>query len=554
MSASWRRLVAVVTILAAALSWSSPVNAHADLVETAPGNQVVLDQSPPEILLTFSEAIDPVEPGVRVVDADGNEIDLGSADQSRGSNTLGVVVDVELADGTYVVAWQALSADSHNIRGAFTFSVGEASATRSGPVDELFATSSESPGGSVPLAIGRFGSYAGIAVLLGGLFAATVLARPQLRTRRVGRLLIVGVATAGLGTAAMISAQANLIGSSALDWSTVGGTQSGQWWVLRLGAILAFVPLVVWRHRLLSRIGGAVMAVAGLALLAIVSAGGHAVTGRWVPLAYAATVAHLAAMTIWVGGLTLLAIGLPRNQFWETANRFSPWALGSVAVLAISGTVNGWRQIGSVAGVTDSSYGRWLIIKIALVAGVVASAAITRRLLSRGDVGSTASAPALSAAPGPTATNSGSNTSTATRTTVFAELVGIVFVIAATSGLVNSPPPELDEPTNETVSAVQGDRIAQVELEPAVTGGTVMHVTITSPRGGLDRADEITVNAVLAADQIGPIEIETIPASPNHVVADNANFPVPGLWTIEITARYGEFDQIVFKVDVPVET
>ena len=553
MISSWHRLVVAVVIFVAGLSWSGPVSAHADLVEATPGNQSVLDESPPEIVLTFSEVIDPIEPALRVVDADGNDVDLGTADQSRGDNTLGLTVDETLSDGTYVVAWQALSADSHNIRGAFTFSVGEATATRSGLVDELFATSDNSPAGAVPLAIGRFASYAGIAVLLGGLFAVIALARPQLSTRRVGRLLMVGVAAGAAGTAAMISAQASVIGSSVLDWSTVASTRSGQWWVLRFAAIVAFVPFVVWRHRLASRVGGVATTVAGLGLLAVVSAGGHGVTGRWVPLGYSATVAHLAAMTIWAGGLTLLIFGLPRSQFWETANRFSPWALGSVAGLAVSGSINGWRQVGGLGGITDSSYGRWLIVKIALVAIVVATAAITRRLLGRSNVATPAEF-ALSAAPGPRAASADSNTSSALRKSVVVEVVGIAFVIAATSGLVNSPPPGLAEPTNATVSIVQGDRITQVELEPAVTGGTVMHVTITSPRGGLDRADEITVTAELASDRIGPIEIETFPASPNHVIADDADFPVAGLWTIEVTARYGDFDQVVFNVDVPVES
>lgn len=554
MISSWGRLVAAIVIVVAGLSWSGPVSAHADLVETTPGNQAVLEEAPSEIVLTFSEAIDPVEPAVRVVDADGNDVDLGTVDQSRGDSTLGLTVDETLSDGTYVVAWQALSADSHNIRGAFTFSVGEATATRSGLVDELFATSNDSPGRAIPLAIGRFASYAGIAVLLGGLFAATALARPQLSTRRIGRLLMAGVATGAAGTAAMISAQASLIGSSVLDWPTVAATQSGQWWVLRFAAIVAFVPFVLWRHGLRSKVGAAATTFAGLGLLAIVGAGGHGVTGRWVALGYAATVTHLAAMTIWVGGLTLLIIGLPRTRFWETANRFSPWALGSVAVLAVSGSLNGWRQVGGLGGITDSSYGRWLVVKVALVAIVVATAAITRRLLGRSNAAPSAGVFALSAAPGPTAESAESSTSAGTRKSVLVEVIGIVFVIAATSGLVNAPPPNRSEPQDQTGSVVQGDRIALVELEPAVTGGTVMHVTITSPRGGLDRADEITVTAELESERIGPIEIETFPASPNHVIADDADFPVAGLWTIEITARYGEFDQVVFNVDVPVET
>ncbi len=112
MMSSWGRFVAAVVIVVAGLSWSGPVSAHADLVETNPGNQAVLDEAPSEIVLTFSEAIDPVEPALRVVDADGNDVDLGTADQSRGDSTLGLAIDETLRDGTYVVAWQALSADS----------------------------------------------------------------------------------------------------------------------------------------------------------------------------------------------------------------------------------------------------------------------------------------------------------------------------------------------------------------------------------------------------------------------------------------------------------
>lgn len=551
MSMSWRRLVAAIAIVVAGSTWSSPVSAHADLVRTSPANQAVLDESPSEIVLDFSEAIDPVQPAVRIVDADGNEVDSGTADQSLGADTLRVVVDEDLADGTYVVAWQAVSVDSHNIRGAFTFSVGQPSATRPGLLDDLFATSSDGAGGAASLAIGRFASYAGIAVLLGGLFSATVLVRSELSTRRVGRLLWFGLGTAAVGTAVMISSQATVIGSSALDWGAVADTRSGRWWVLRLAAIGAFVPIVIWRRRLYSLGGGAVGIVAGVALLAVVAAGGHGVTGRWVAIGYSATVIHLAAMVIWVGGLFLLISGLPRSGFWDTANRFSPWALGSVAVLAVSGAVNGWRQIGGLDGIADSSYGRWLLIKIALVTAVVVVAFVTRRLLHACQVRALADVLALSAS-GPADEHVGSSPTIATRRSVIAEIVGVIFVVAATTGLVNAAPPELDAPTNQVASVAQGDRIAQVELEPAVTGGTVMHVTITSPQGGLDRADEITVTAELVAAQIGPIEIETIPASPNHVIADDADFPVAGLWNIEITARYGEFDQVVFNVEIPV--
>ena len=137
------------------------------------------------------------------------------------------------------------------------------------------------------------------------------------------------------------------------------------------------------------------------------------------------------------------------------------------------------------------------------------------------------------------------------RRSIGVEIAGIVLVLGATAGLVNSPPP-VDVPEIVSVSAVVGERVAQVELEPAVTGGTEMHVYITSPSGALDRADEISVRAELQEADIPAFDIETFPAGVNHVVGANVNLPVAGLWTFVVTARYGEFDQVVFVVQIPV--
>ena len=79
-----------------------------------------------------------------------------------------------------------------------------------------------------------------------------------------------------------------------------------------------------------------------------------------------------------------------------------------------------------------------------------------------------------------------------------------------------------------------------------------MHVYLTSPSGALDRADEITVQAKLVEADIPAFDIETFPAGVNHVVASGVNLPVAGLWTFEVTARYGEFDEVVFTVQIPV--
>ena len=58
-----------------------------------------------------------------------------------------------LADGTYTVAWRVLSADSHPIRGAFVFSVGEPTGDATGVVDEVLDAEAGSEAVDLSLAV-----------------------------------------------------------------------------------------------------------------------------------------------------------------------------------------------------------------------------------------------------------------------------------------------------------------------------------------------------------------------------------------------------------------
>lgn len=547
-----RRALGILTILAAlvglvaSLAGSDGIAlAHADLISTSPTNQSLLDDSPTEIALGFSESVDPVDPAIRVVDDQGNDVEIGGVDQSGGSDTLRAPITEPLADGTYVVAWQAISADSHRIRGAFTFSVGEATTTAPGVIDGLFDAESSGGADSLLIGIGRFLSYAGIAVLIGVFAMGSIVLPSRLGSRRVGALLRGATAIAVVGTLWMIAAQAHLISGNFLSWGAVADTQSGRWWIARLIGVAGYGALViVVAARRGDRERAAIdddvvtagarrwdlvaLIVLGLALLSVVSAGGHAITGDDVPVAMVATIVHLGAMTVWLGGLVLLAAA-PSGLFWRTAQRVSPWALGAVVALGATGTFNAWRQLGSISALTDSAYGRWLVVKVLLVVFVVVVAMFSRWIVRHRE----------------------SNHAEVVRGTVGIELVGMVLVLMATAGLVNTAPPPSAAQLG-SASAIVGNRIVQVELDPAVTGGTEMHVYLTSPGGGLDRADEITVSATLPAADLGPIDIETVPAGPNHVIGPDVDLPIPGLWTFEIVARFGEFDQVVFTMQLDV--
>jgi copper transport protein len=522
-------LGAVVVLLGILAAGAGTALAHAELVSSSPANQQLLEVAPTEIALQFTEAVDPIEPGIRLLDADGDDVEIAEVDQSAGSDRMRATIPTTLDDGTYVVAWQALSADSHRVRGSFTFSVGVPSAVTAGVLDALFDGGSDTSSDAILLGIGRFASYAGVGLLVGGLVLAIALTPSVIGTRRVGALLVVAAELAIVGTLWMIAAQANLVGGSFLSWGSVADTQSGRWWIARLVVIVMFGLLIPLRTRLAVRGGLVVAGVLALGVLGVVAAGGHAMSGDAIVIGFVSTLVHLAAMSIWFGGLAVAVLAPPPGQFWEAVTRFSPWALGSVVALAVTGGINAWRQLGSITGLTESSYGRWLVIKLVLVVFVVALAAFNRR----------------------TVRTSGDDAGALLRRSIGFEIAGIVLILGATAGLVNSPPP-IDTPEIVSVSAVVGERVAQVELEPAVTGGTEMHVYISSPSGALDRADEISVTAGLPEKDIAPFDIETFPAGVNHVVATGVNLPVAGLWTFEVSARYGEFDEVVFTVQIPV--
>ena len=228
-------------------------------------------------------------------------------------------------------------------------------------------------------------SYAGIGVLLGALFLAAMLVPELIGERRIGVMLVAAALTAAVGTAVMFVAQAHLISGSYFTWGEVVQIQSGQWWLARLAAIGLFALFIPARSFLASTPGRVELALASLVVCGVVAAGGHAVAGDIVVVGFVSTVLHVAAMSVWVGGLALLAFGVPRSWFWWTASQFSPWALGAVVALAMTGSVNAWRQLGSLSGLTDSSYGRWLVVKLMLVVVVVGIAFFSRRMARSDD-------------------------------------------------------------------------------------------------------------------------------------------------------------------------
>ncbi|WP_108398243.1 copper homeostasis periplasmic binding protein CopC [Devosia submarina] len=101
-----------------------PVYAHAELLETVPGQEQPVSSAPKELRLAFSESLELAFANVTVTGDDGQQIELGTLSLAPMDNkTVIVTVADELPSGTYIVEYSMVSNDGHKIEGSYTFKV-----------------------------------------------------------------------------------------------------------------------------------------------------------------------------------------------------------------------------------------------------------------------------------------------------------------------------------------------------------------------------------------------------------------------------------------------
>ncbi|MEE1818783.1 copper resistance protein CopC [Streptomyces sp. SP18ES09] len=397
-----RLLVLAAALLGTLLAGAAPASAHAALTGSDPKDGAVVATAPKEVNLTFSEQVAMSADAIRVLDPAGRRADTGEIrDLCSGSVVrYGVELRAGLPDGTYTVAWQAVSSDSHPVAGAFTFSIGAPSTTS-------VALPDQAPGGGLVgtlYGVARYVSYAGFAVLVGG--GAFVLACwPRgASVRAVQQTVVRGWLALTGATLALLLLRAPYTGSGKLaDAFDLAGlkavleTKTGAALTSRLlllGAAALFVAVLFGAYARRTdpkekkdlafglALGGTVVAagIAGTWALAE-----HASTGLQPGVAMPVDILHLLAVAAWLGGLTVLLVALYRAPSVERSavERFSKVAFGSVAVLAATGLYQSWRQVGSWSALTGTRYGQLLLVKIGLMAVLLGIAWISRRWTRR---------------------------------------------------------------------------------------------------------------------------------------------------------------------------
>ena len=540
-----RGTVAAAIICLTLLFAASPTGAHAELKETSPRAGETLPEAPSEVVLTFTEPVDAVPGGVRVYDSRARRIDRGGPLLEEGGGEAVLLELPPLQQGAYIVTWRVASADSHPIRGAFTFRVGEAP----GREPRALAARLLAADGGDPLvgglhALARLFQLAAVLVLVGTLWFAVVVrtsdALPRDATTLIGLTLVTGLASA----LALFLLQGPYTGGLAVDSAldpellgSVANTRFGRSVIARLIllALTSFlVSRVVTRADRRGPTGRATVALLGVSLLATVTTAGHAASGRWVALGATVDVVHLAAASLWLGGLVvalvLLRRGQGRSAAVRTVDQFSTTAFWSVLVLIATGTLQSVRQVGEPGALFGTTYGRVLFLKVGAFGAMVLVASVSRRLVRR-------IAPALEPLDGDGLDR---GTVARLRRSVSLEVMIGAVVLVLTALLVNAIPARdaLALPFSVEARATP-DLLVDISVEPAKAGPLDLHLYTLTAAGAPVEVTAVDASLSRRDGDIGPLVVPLVRAGPNHFASYGFDVPVPGRWVLSLVVEQG---------------
>ncbi|MFE9835970.1 copper resistance CopC/CopD family protein [Streptomyces sp. NPDC005551] len=656
------------------LGGAGPASAHAALRDADPRDGKVLKTAPRHVTLTFTESVGLLDDSFRVLDPDNRRVHTGEPGHADGrSDTARVSLPRDLGTGTFTVAWRVVSADSHPVSGAFTFSVGAPSATSA-------VVPSDGAGDTVAgtlYDVFRYAAYAAVALLVGTAAFTAVTGFGALRG-----LLLAGWWTLFAATVALLLLRGPYERGSgpatAFDPSVLSATLTSRPGVALLArlvllAVVALLPLLAPRTpgrdapetgpvrapQAMTGPGRGSQAVTGLLAVGLAStwaAAEHASAGIQVPVAMVSAVLHLLAMSVWLGGLAALLTALHRSPEAVPAQavaRFSRLAFAAVSVLVATGVYQSWRGLGSWDALTTTSYGRILTAKLAAVLLVLAAAAWSRRWTGRlvtagsgtatgeyavpagrrgvvrtrvpepvgtashGDtegVGGPGTATASASAdadvdggPGTVTggTTAGSDGNTepnsyegsrdpddpaadrgptpdskpagpaeaphrrALRRSVLAEVTVGIVVLVITTVLTGTQPGRAEAETTPSaaetaaqpadtstlipfdVGTPGGHGKVQIDLGPGRVGENTVQAVVFGPDGGIATVPELRLSFTLTEQKVGPLDAKLTNRG-GYWGTDGVNLPLPGTWTMKVTVRTTDIDQVTVSKTVRI--
>jgi copper transport protein len=599
-----RAVVLLAALLAGGLG-VMPVSAHALLLRSNPAANAMLASGPAQVELFFSEALEPSLSSVMVLDAaaqvvDQQDVRIDPVDPTRMTVSLR-----SLADGVYTVAWKAISAtDGHLTSGSFPFAVGSGQAAALSSARPEQKQIPLSPLGVViqwlevaALAILAGGKPFQALIWRAAVKEGEVDHEPRNPDDPVGagfkpaqdrRLKDASknagdrlrLPWAGLKPAPTLTDKSKtsdlpnppawkslqilslvglfaLLAADLLDQAGQSGrggfatllsvnagqilleTRLGSIWLARLALALACAWLALsWPRPWKEWTAFGVT----LALLFTLSLTSHAAAEPQALLPVLADWLHLAAVSLWIGGLAHFVPAVRQIRRADGARqtrltslmivRFSALALTCVGVIGLTGVYAAVLRIGSLPALFNTLYGQALILKLILAALLLGLGALNllvlsprlkkERLLGQDN-------PALVQRFG--------------RVIVAEVSLGMLVVLSA-SLLASLPPVVAAATSADQVHSLQADDLQEtLDISPGRVGLNTFTLQILSNGQPVTLANEVDLRFSAIQQNVPPSEIQLVSQGNGVYVAKGSYLSLPGAWQIQtIVRRTNKFD------------
>lgn len=439
-----RSLVAGAAVVALVLlGWVAPAGAHTGFESSEPADGSTAAAPVEQVTIRFTGEAEPTGEGFRALDASGALREPTEASSPDG-RTWVLRFDPALAGGQTGVRWMVKAPDAHPIEGSFSFVAGGAAvegAGRDGDLAEFLETPGPPTSARLVAGAGRMLSIVGVVLGVGAVaFAATVLRgrdrdvrQVMFWVRRAGVLVVGGALLELAGQVGLDGGGLAALASPAELGATVASTAG-----IAIGLrVVGGVALVVGAHPDTSpastradplpfsgaraerpsghepvggvegRGAGSGVALAdaedrawaprwtsagafGGSLLLVLSFAfdGHTASkGPWVVHALVDAV-HVAAVSVWVGGVAMLAavtwhrhrVGLPVRAT-QLAVRFSVVATLALVAVGLTGVAMAVIILDGPGELVSTPWGRLLLVKVLVVAAAAGAGAHNHMVL-----------------------------------------------------------------------------------------------------------------------------------------------------------------------------
>lgn len=525
-------------------AWTvTTVYAHALLLRSTPQANAVLEKSPVQVELFFSEPLESNLSSIKVYDSNNLQVDVSDVRVDPSTPNRMTVSLRSLVDGIYTVTWKVVSSiDGHQTTGTFPFAVGAGNANAVQAIQQ-------SANFRLPIStlVAKFLMLAALAILIGHTLFVTLVWNRALRTsqdeitqpalwKTLYRIGLIGVLVSiGLG---ILSQAGQTTGNElSFPWDLSTGrvlteTRLGLIWLTRLALILLALwmasgkesPFKIWLGF-----------IANLALLFTVTLTSHAATEAKPILPMLGDWLHLIGMTFWLGGLVYLFTGIRQLRQREDqtksisllTTRFSINAVIFVALIGVTGFYSASLRVGTLPALLTTLYGHVLLIKQGFVTVLLIVAAINLLIISprlkRGDT----------------------NFITSFGKTLIVELVFASLLLASVSFLTYIPPAKNVTPTADLKSKTKVDDLRlEISIAPGVVGLNTFILNLkTSDNEPLLSAKKVLLRFTPSQQNIPPSELELIGNGDGTFSAKGVNLSLAGNWQIQaVVRREDQFD------------